>query len=63
MIGHITKIYTRRYSDTGQVVTYVEWVDKRGNEGRTEGSAYNDHMKALLARGYRSGLHMEWQEG
>lgn len=56
MIDRITKIFTRRYSDSGQVTTYVEWTDTRGTSGRTEGSAFKDHMRALIARGERQGV-------
>lgn len=56
MIAKITRIYTRRSADNGQVTTYVEWVDRRGRTGRTEGSAFSDHMRALISRGEREGV-------
>lgn len=36
-IAKITRAYVRRYSDNGQTVAYVEWLDNRGKAGRTEG--------------------------
>jgi hypothetical protein len=56
MITRITAAYTRTYSDSGQVRTYVEWVDHKGKWGRTEGDAANPHMSALLARATREGV-------
>ncbi len=58
----ITRAYTRRYSDTGHVMAYVEWADG----SRTEGKArhYNavpigPHMQALFDRALRDGLTIE----
>lgn len=56
MIDRITKITTRKYSDTGQIVAYVEWVDCCERTGRTEGSHLNQHMIALMSRGIREGV-------
>lgn len=58
MIQRITKMYTRRCRDSGQVTTYIEWIDHKGKKGRTEGSADNGHMKVLIARGLREGLKL-----
>jgi hypothetical protein len=55
-IAEIRKAYIRTYSDSGQTKAYVEWVDTRGNEGRTEGDPHNPHMQALLARAKREGV-------
>ncbi len=63
MITKITKTYTRNYSDSGQVTTYVEWVGSDGKTGRTEGNASNGHIKALLERAAREGVghsHESW---
>lgn len=65
-IASITKVYTVCYRDNGQVTTYVEWVDTRGQVGRTEGSATNGHMAAMINRGEREGIaHTQetWQRG
>ena len=62
MIAKITDAYIRRYSDSGQVTAYVEWIDGRGKKGRTEGPAdalgnpIGSHMTALFARAYRAGV-------
>lgn len=56
MITQITKTYTRHYRDNGQTTTYVEWIDRRGKPGRTEGDASNGHMAALLTRATREGV-------
>ena len=56
MIDRITKMYTRIYSDSRQVTTYVEWIDDKGVAGRTEGDKVNEHMAALIARGKREGV-------
>jgi len=61
MITKITKAYIRSYSDNGQVVGYVEWVDRYGKEGRTEGDPNNPHIKALFARAEREGVTVERQ--
>lgn len=63
MIAKITKAYVRTYSDTGQVVAYVEWIDHKGESGRTEGKEHNPHMAALLERAKREGVeirHERW---
>lgn len=62
MIAKITDAYTRRYSDNGQVTTYVEWLDARGNRGRTEGNSQNPHMDALLNRAAREGVPYRWEQ-
>ena len=67
MITKITKAYTRRYSDTGQLKAYVEWQDHNGKSGRTEGAAIQKtkyhhvmpigtHMVALFDRAFREGI-------
>ena len=61
MISKITAIYTRHYSDNNQTTTYVEWRDAAGKSGRTEGSADNAHMQALLSRAAREGVQHEYQ--
>jgi hypothetical protein len=57
----ITKAYTRRYRDNGELKSYVEWSDG----SRTEGDAkmYHGiplpcgvHMGALFDRALRDGL-------
>lgn len=58
MIAKITKIYTRHYSDNRQTTTYAEWTDTKGKSGRTEGSASNGHMQALIKRGEREGVKL-----
>ena len=62
-IKTITRIYTRQFSDTGQAMAYVEWIDHKGRNGTTEGPArhYNlvpigTHMQALFDRALRQGL-------
>ena len=59
MIVKITRMYTRTYTDNGQVTTYVEWMDNKGKTGRTEGPASNGHMKALIEGGQQEGLQLE----
>jgi hypothetical protein len=61
VITEITKAYVRTYSDTGQVIAYVEWVDDKGEAGRTEGRESNGHMIALLLRAEREGVTVERQ--
>lgn len=56
-ISRIVRTYTRTYTDSGQVTTYVEWVSDCGERGRTEGDATNAHMVALLARAEREDIH------
>lgn len=59
MIKQITKAYVRTYSDSGQVTAYVEWVDRRGTSGRTEGKPDGAHMRALMSRAEREGVKVE----
>lgn len=61
MIAKITRAYTRTYSDSGQTTCYVEWEDRNGRAGRTEGAAVDGHMAALLARAKREGVPHETQ--
>lgn len=62
MITKITKAYTRHYSDNNQTTTYVEWIDNKGREGRTEGTITpRGHMEALVMRAAREGVKLEQQ--
>ena len=36
-IGRFTRAYVRHYTDTNQVKAYLEWTDRDGKSGRTEG--------------------------
>jgi hypothetical protein len=56
MITKITKAYIRTYSDSGQVTAYVEWIDSKGESGRTEGEPDNQHMQALMNQAEREGV-------
>lgn len=71
-IAAIKRAYVRTYGDNGQTVAYVEWVDSRGNSGRTESPlarvdlgprhlprhTFGAHMHALFARAKREGVPM-----
>ncbi len=67
-IAKITDAYVRTYSDNGQTKAYVEWVDYKGQAGRTEGDVYalegtlaqvyGDHMGALMARAICMGVEI-----
>ena len=69
MIATITKAYVRHYRDNGQTTAYVEWIDHRGETGRTEApvkatsgtlaEVYGDHMGALMARAICTGHTIE----
>ena len=56
MVAKITKAYVRHYSDNGQTMAYVEWIDHKGKRGRTEGDENSLHMAALLSRAKREGI-------
>ncbi len=67
----ITKVYTRRYRDNGQTSCYAEWLNGRGQAGRTEGPAEDyhgllvpagSHMGALFDRALREGLTIGREE-
>lgn len=53
-IARITKAYIRKYSDSGQIQAYVEWIDGRGATGRTEGEPCNLHILAPNVRASKS---------
>lgn len=68
-IAKITKAYIRHYRDNGQTMAYVEWIDSRGQTGRTEGGVKIEmtgcnnrgetlkaNMGALFARAAREGV-------
>lgn len=59
MFTKITRAYIRKYSDNGQTFAYVEWVDSKGETGRTEGKPDNAHMTALLQRAKREGVKVQ----
>lgn len=69
MIAKITRAYTRHYRDNGQRTAYVEWIDHKGETGRTEGpilaergtmaQVYGAHMGALIARAICTGVEIE----
>lgn len=62
MIVKITRAYIRHYSDNGQTVAYVEWIDDKGNRGRTEGKRNGLHMRELFKRAKREGLTVEREQ-
>lgn len=62
MIVQITRAYIRTYTDNGQTTAYVEWIDNKGNTGRTEGKPTSTHMKALLDRAKREGVQVEHEQ-
>jgi hypothetical protein len=53
MIVKVTAAYVRKYSDSGQITAYVEWVDERGQSCRTEGKPHGLHMAELFRRAKR----------
>jgi hypothetical protein len=56
-IAKITKAYVRTYSDNQTTRSYVEWIDTKGVEGRTEGAVpLGTHMLALFERAKREGV-------
>ena len=59
MIAQITRAYVRRYSDSGQITAYIEWIDQDGATGRTEGTPGGAHMNALFNRAAREGVCIE----
>jgi hypothetical protein len=59
MIKKITRAYTRHYRDNKQVTSYVEWVNKLGDRGRTYGDPNNSYMRALLVRARKQGVTIE----
>jgi hypothetical protein len=59
MIAKITKVYIRKYSDSGQITAYVEWVDNKGISGRTEGKVDGIHMQELFKRARRELVPIE----
>lgn len=58
-IASIYRAVIRTYTDTGQVVAYVDWTDTKGKAGTTSGDPANGYMVALLARAEREGLTVE----
>jgi len=58
MITKITKAYTRKYTDNGQLSAYVKWIDNNGKSGRTEGKPENFHMAALFNRAQKEGVEI-----
>jgi len=74
MIAKITAAYTRHYRDNGQTTAYVEWIDHKGETGRTEGpvllpigtkhplaEVYGLHMGTLFARAICTGVEIDHQ--
>lgn len=51
-IAKFTKAYIRHYSDNGQTTAYVEWQDRRGEKGRTEGTEYAMRHLMTAARAH-----------
>ena len=54
----ILKAYVRTYGDTRQCRAYVEYLDTRNHQGRTEGDRLGTHMQALLLRAVREGVNI-----
>ena len=50
----IRTAYVRTYPDTGKTIAHVEWSDGSW----TTGDPHNLHMKALLDRAKREGVHV-----
>lgn len=64
----ITRIYVRRYRDSGQVTAFVEWSIGGYTKGNAEYSnhhrapttpSFGAHIHALFARAHREGLRLE----
>lgn len=58
----IIRVYTRRYSDTGQTMAYVEWSDGSRTEGNARSysrAPIGTHMQALFDQALREGLKIE----
>lgn len=53
---NITAAQVTRYTDSGQKIAHVSWVDSKGKTGTTSGCPRGLHMMALLARAEREGL-------
>lgn len=53
---HITRVWTRHYTDNDQRTTYVEWSDGSRTECPAAESWTNDHMRALLQAAQAAGL-------
>ena len=61
MIKKFVRSYIRRYSDSGQTTAYVEWIDVKGQSGRTEGDPRGTHMRALMDRADREGAPFHYE--
>ena len=59
MIKTFTRACIRTYTDNGQEIAYVEWIDERGASGRTEGTRYSAHMQSLLRQANLRGIKTE----
>lgn len=69
MIARITRAYVRHYRDNEQTIAYVDWIDTKGNTGRTQAAVrsnsgtlaecYGLHMGALFARAICTGIEIE----
>lgn len=60
-ISTIKRAYTRLYSDSGQLVAYVEWSNGSRTEAATDKprEARGTHMRALFERAKRDGLSVD----
>lgn len=54
-IAAIQRYVTRKYRDTGQVVSTAFWMDEKGVYGSTSGDPDSTHMLALKTRAEREG--------
>ena len=62
MITRITRCIIRHYRDNHTTRAYVEWIDHKGREGRTEGDPlHSGHIWSLIFRADREGVRREFQ--
>lgn len=62
-IRRIRAAAIRHWSDTGQIVAYIDWTDERGQYGCTSGRPDSAHIQALIARAVREGVVVRQESG
>lgn len=69
-IARVTRFYIRHYRDNGSTVAYCEWIDSKGQRGRTEGdmspaltvpARFGTHITCLGLRAIREGLTVQFE--
>lgn len=60
-IASITSFIIRHYTDNDQWLAHCEWVNFKGDAGKTSGAPRGEHMTALRERARRENIPVRFE--